>query len=161
MCSSSLIYLLDLGEVMEEVMGRGLVNSLATKNAVLVTVTRLCFCCCDFFEGELWCHDPLCCAVLLVVAMALAFECFPPWSHTGQGGCKRLLSCGITMMFWCYQCHLVKARIPLLAGFIVPAILPMNTMVMVPKRQHLSHISYGTWGQPSVHSHTYSHEESI
>ncbi len=151
MCSSSLIYLLDLGEVMEEIMGRGLVNSLATKNPVLVTpVTRSCFCCCDFFEGELWCHDPLCCAMLFDVAMAHAFECFPSWSHRGQGGCKRLLSCGITMMFWCYQCHLVKARIPLLAWWWCQK-----------DSTCLSHISYGTRGQPSVHSHTYSHEESI
>jgi hypothetical protein len=92
-------------------------HSLATKIAVLVTVTRSCFCRCDFFDGELWRHDPHCRAVLLVVAMARAFECFPPRSHTGQGGCDWLLSCGVTMMFWCYQCHLVKARIPLLAGF--------------------------------------------
>jgi hypothetical protein len=34
----------------------------------------------------------------------------------------------------------------LLAGFIVPTILPMNTMVMVPKRQHLleSHFLWHT-----------------
>jgi hypothetical protein len=33
----------------------------------------------------------------------------------------------------------------LVAGrFFVPAILPMNAMVMVPKRWHLSHVSYGT-----------------
>jgi hypothetical protein len=33
-----------------------------------------------------------------------------------------------------------------LAGrfFFVPAILPMNAMVMVPKRRHLSHVSHGT-----------------
>jgi hypothetical protein len=49
----------------------------------------------------------------------------------------------------------------LAAGFFVPAILPMNTMVMVPKRWHLSHVSNGTRGQPPIHSHTLSHEESI
>jgi hypothetical protein len=33
--------------------------------------------------------------------------------------------------------------------------------VMVPKRWHLSHISYGTQGQPPIHSLTISHEDSI
>jgi hypothetical protein len=49
----------------------------------------------------------------------------------------------------------------LLAGFFVPAILPMNAMVMVPKRWHLSHVSNGTRGQPPIHSLTLRYEESI
>jgi hypothetical protein len=50
-----------------------------------------------------------------------------------------------------------------LAGiFFVPAILPMNaSMLMVKKRGHLSHISYGTQCQPPIHSLTYSYEESV
>ncbi len=148
MCSSSLIYLLDLGEVMEEIMGRGLVNSLATKNPVLVTpVTRSCFCCCDFFEGELWCHDPLCCAVLFDVAKEGAKGCY----HVALQWCFDV----INATWW-------KPGFPCWQVSLFPQFCQWTPWWWCQKDSTcLSHISYGTRGQPSVHSHTYSHEESI
>jgi hypothetical protein len=65
-------------------------HSLATKIAVLVTVTRSCFCCCDFLRGN---HDVTtlivvpCCWLLQWRVPLNAFHHGPTQDKEGATGC--------------------------------------------------------------------------